>query len=165
MNTFNNGDTIEMKAIKHAEFASEETHCFEGNIYLNGKLFCRVSNDGRGGPNNYDRNVGELDSRISEEFPQHFLDFDKSWIKSNLEIWCNDQVERWLMKKDFNKAMRKGVLVIDPKDPKSIQVVSFKGKPTITARHIEFVSQKYSDHKILNAMKATEAFELYAELA
>lgn len=50
---------IELKNLKYAEFASEETACFEATVYVNGKRFCIVSNDGRGGDNRYDALRGE----------------------------------------------------------------------------------------------------------
>ena len=40
---------LEMKNIKHSEFASEETYCYQGSVYLDGKPFALVKNDGRGG--------------------------------------------------------------------------------------------------------------------
>jgi len=49
MNTVN----LTLKNFKHAEFASEETECFEATVYVDGKRFCTASNEGRGGPNNY----------------------------------------------------------------------------------------------------------------
>lgn len=44
---------IELKNVKHAKFASEETDCFEASVYIDGKKAGTVSNDGRGGPNRY----------------------------------------------------------------------------------------------------------------
>jgi hypothetical protein len=40
---------LEMKNIKHSEFASHETYCYEGSVYLDGKPFALVGNDGHGG--------------------------------------------------------------------------------------------------------------------
>jgi hypothetical protein len=45
---------ITLKNLKHAEFASEETHCYSATVYLDGKRFCLASNDGHGGPDRYD---------------------------------------------------------------------------------------------------------------
>ena len=44
---------LTLKNIKHAEFASQETHCFEATIYLHGKPAIKVENDGRGGADNH----------------------------------------------------------------------------------------------------------------
>ena len=40
---------LEMKAIKLAQFKSQETYCYEANVYLDGKPFAIVGNDGHGG--------------------------------------------------------------------------------------------------------------------
>jgi len=45
---------LTLKNVKVAQFASEETTCFEATVYVDGKKFCRVSNAGKGGPNEYD---------------------------------------------------------------------------------------------------------------
>ena len=44
---------IELKNIKYTAFQSQETHCFEASVYIDGKKAGTVSNDGRGGSNNY----------------------------------------------------------------------------------------------------------------
>ena len=40
---------LEMKAIKLAQWKSQETYCYEANVYLDGKPFAIVGNDGHGG--------------------------------------------------------------------------------------------------------------------
>ena len=40
---------ISLKSIKVYEGMSEETHCFEANLYVDNKKLGRVSNSGRGG--------------------------------------------------------------------------------------------------------------------
>ena len=52
--SFKNGDVLEIKGIKHAAFASQETHCFEGSLYLNNKRIGVVSNEGHGGCDRFD---------------------------------------------------------------------------------------------------------------
>lgn len=44
---------IQIKNLKVAEFASEETLCFQATVYVDGKPFCEASNEGRGGENNF----------------------------------------------------------------------------------------------------------------
>lgn len=41
---------IELKNVKHAAFASEETNCFSATVYVDGVKAGTVSNDGHGGP-------------------------------------------------------------------------------------------------------------------
>jgi len=40
---------IELKNLKHAEFASQETNCFTASVYIDGTLALTADNDGRGG--------------------------------------------------------------------------------------------------------------------
>lgn len=49
----NKTHTVELRGVKHAKFASEETECFEATVYINGKKEGLVRNDGKGGSNFY----------------------------------------------------------------------------------------------------------------
>ena len=44
---------IELKNFKHSEWNSEETNCFKGDLFLNGKKVGYCHNDGHGGPTSY----------------------------------------------------------------------------------------------------------------
>ena len=44
---------VELKNLKHSEFASHETNCFEATIWLNGKRAFFAQNDGHGGADYY----------------------------------------------------------------------------------------------------------------
>lgn len=44
---------IELKGLKVAEFASEETTCHEATVWIDGVRFCTVSNQGHGGPDEF----------------------------------------------------------------------------------------------------------------
>ena len=44
---------VSIKNLKFSEFASHETHCFEASVYIDGVRKGVASNDGYGGPNNY----------------------------------------------------------------------------------------------------------------
>ena len=43
---------IELKAIKHCEWQREETHSYQGRVYVDGKPMIDVGNDGHGGCEN-----------------------------------------------------------------------------------------------------------------
>lgn len=80
---------ITLKNLKYAEFASEETHCFEATVYVDGKSVGRVSNDGRGGCNTYDFDARELSEHIKaaniqvESFGMK-LTKDLDWVITDL---------------------------------------------------------------------------------
>ena len=44
---------VELRNIKHAEFASQETDCFTASVYIDGVKEGEVENSGHGGSNNY----------------------------------------------------------------------------------------------------------------
>lgn len=44
---------ITLKNVKHAEFMSHETECFQAAVYIDGEKAGTVSNDGHGGANLY----------------------------------------------------------------------------------------------------------------
>ena len=44
---------ITLKNVKHAEFMSHETECFQATVYIDGEKAGTVSNDGHGGANLY----------------------------------------------------------------------------------------------------------------
>jgi len=44
---------ISLKNVKYSEWASEETHAFEGTVYLDGEKAMKVTNDGKGAANHY----------------------------------------------------------------------------------------------------------------
>ena len=53
MNDKTDTPQITVRNLKIAEFASQETLCFEATIYVDGKRFCTASNQGHGGDNEF----------------------------------------------------------------------------------------------------------------
>ena len=177
---FKNGDVLELKGIKHAAFASQETHCYEASVYYNGKIIGVVSNEGNGGCDNFYPH-GEADSSmtkdgsyhhnknlwscigedLAKEHPQYFMEWDKSWNKMTLEIWCCNQVNKFLSAKDFNRYMKSKVVFIQPDEPKAIRYFSFKGVKKVTQQHIDHIKSKYPTYQILNDMPKAEALDLW----
>ena len=99
---------IELKNIKHSEFASEETFCYEATLYVEGKPFAQVSNDGKGGADHLyqdDRWKSKFDGAKKyqrqpysnvEEVRMQILEADQAWSKCHalLKIHCADKF-RW----------------------------------------------------------------------
>tara|TARA_R100001129_G_C5247577_1_gene227382 strand:+ start:110 stop:628 length:519 start_codon:yes stop_codon:yes gene_type:complete len=164
--TYKNGDVIELKNIKHSEFASEETHCYEASVYFNGKKIGVVSNHGHGASDDFDGDYKiwrELEVRMKSDHPQYHLEWDDSWNDMSMEIWCGEQVNRFLSHKDFKKYMKSKVVFIDPTSdkPNAVRYFSFKGVRKITQQHIDHIVSKYKDYKILNALPEAEAWKLW----
>ena len=70
---------LELKAIKHCEWQSEETNCYEGKVYVDGKPMIEVSNEGHGGCDNQypiepftHKDVEKVDKWCCDNLPKCF---------------------------------------------------------------------------------------------
>jgi len=106
---------ITLKNIKHAAFASEETHCFDATVYVDGKRAFRVSNQGHGGsdmyyPLNDKKTNGDVYAQVAEinaELEKEVLQCDGFTVNNSLEIVIGELVNQWLIDKHIKKTLKK----------------------------------------------------------
>tara|TARA_R100001440_G_scaffold16586_2_gene28133 strand:- start:1039 stop:1557 length:519 start_codon:yes stop_codon:yes gene_type:complete len=166
--TFKNGDILALRGIKHSEFASHETHCFEASVYFNGKRIGYVSNDGQGGSDNFGGDYklwDKISARLEEEHPTYYCEFTQEQSHRTMEGWVCMQVNKWLSHKDFKRTMKSKVVFTEPTsdDPKAIQVIGFKGTRKITPAHVAHIKNKYPDYQVLNDMPEADALAIWNE--
>ena len=127
---------LELKNIKHTSWASEETHCYQASLYVDGKPVAIVSNDGHGGadrdyPHGQFRpqlkdftDVGgdypSVMRKVHEYFdglppsPFSYVGADGVMIhdsmRQTLEFWCADQVNDWLSARELKSKLKKEFL-------------------------------------------------------
>ena len=153
---------ITLKNIKHSAFASQETHCFEAVLYVNGKAFATIKNEGFGGCDH----VEPIKGGFTPEFLATLKDVS-AYVKSicteeyaSLEYWCALQVNDWLMRKDLRNGLKNKVLGIGADGKvyswKKISGVTLDG--VITA-----VKAVRPDTVILNEMSEDDAFRLFKQ--
>lgn len=163
---------IELKQIKYSAWASEETSCFQANIYLNGKKVGFCNNDGKGGCTSYNRVTGISYEVIHEMetyceglppivYESNLYKDGKCVIKMTLEHYLDDLFYDYLKAKDkakMNKQMEKAILIGNNLNHR---IISFKMPlKEVWERHPEFFAQtlkesmnKYADnngYKLLN---------------
>lgn len=121
---------IEIKNVKHSEFASQETHCFQATIYLDGKRFAQVENDGHGGCDNVYPIPGaklkgkewrdKLDA-VEAELGKEIIPFDGDTyvndagiersstftLTNSLELVVGNLVNKWLQDKEIKTILRR----------------------------------------------------------
>ena len=119
---------LEMKSIKHFASGSQETYCYTAVVYLDGKPFADVSNDGHGGSDyvhphdktTYTKVKGAWGKKF-QEIDEYFASLPKQdvgkydWclegFDQKFEYWCHEQVENFLHKRDMKKAFKKYKIV------------------------------------------------------
>jgi len=115
---------LEMKAIKHFASGSEETYCYTATVYLDGKPFAMVSNDGHGGcDRDYSHDKFKGDYREYRQTMTKIDEYFKSLpntdpckyfpegLEQSFERWCSEQVTNFLYKKDVKRALKKNKVV------------------------------------------------------
>ena len=160
---------LQLKAIKHSEFASQETHCYQANLYLDGKKVGEVGNDGHGGCDNFDgdwevfRDIQAyfktLPPEIITEIGGRPVGGEPLVIGQSLENWCCNEVNTWLAAKVVKRELSKKVLFTKDGGVRYISATKAQRADTI-----EHVKSKYPEAVILNCLAIEEAIELYQKL-
>lgn len=159
-----NKPVIELKAIKHAAFASQETHCYSATLYVDGVRWGEVRNEGHGGPDMFHgvggktwENLAELDKRIAATFPP--IEFEGlAPISNTLECVCGELVNDWLYERDYKRASSRNALFIKPGEKGLFQ---FPLKGTTAEKALPVLRAKYPAYQWLADLPPAEALALY----
>ena len=159
---------LEMKAIKFSEWASEETYCYQANVYLDGKPFAMVSNDGHGGcDRDYSHNKFKGDYRATmKKVDEYFkslpntdpCDLFPEGIEQTFEQWCHDQVCTYLYRRDLKKALKKAKVVKRKDDQGKMCLWDFNIRA-----NSDIIKAKYPEAIILNDLPEDEALTIFRE--
>ena len=164
---------LELKNIKHTKWASEETHCYQAALYVDGKPVAIVSNDGHGGCDREDDHPkfkGDYRATM-KAVHDYFKTLPKTdpceWMpdgmEQQLEFWCADQVNVFLVSRELKNKMKKQVLFqkID-----QAGIFGMKLRPTVTDG--DWVKDPRSSEygrRILNDMPFADALVLWSASA
>ena len=108
---------VELKNIKYAAFASQETSCYEATIYIDGKKAGTVENNGHGGSDNV--HPWELANKIDEyakTLPFAACSFDDprtgkpAMMAQDHETIFGGLLTTWLHERDLKRAMSRRIL-------------------------------------------------------
>ena len=149
---------LELKAVKHSEWASQETNCYQATIYLEGKPFASVQNEGFGGPTSIycdHRFKGDMkDWNYKKERVNKYLqmNFEDVWdYEEAIVSWSDKALVDWLIMKDLRNAMKRKILF------KKADGKLYEAKTTIEA-----IRSQFPDAQILNDMQTQEAFRIFS---
>ena len=154
---------LSLKNIKHTAWASEETHCYQASLYVDGKPVATVSNDGRGGADRYyDHPKCVFSGRSAwcdkmQEVHEYFRSLPNTpseWspegMEQCLEFWCADQVNDWLTARELKKKLKKEFLF---QFADKVGVFAHKTRPSLIA----------DKATILNDMPFADALAIWKE--
>ena len=168
---------VTIKNLKYSEFMSQETHCFEGTVYVDGERFCYARNDGHGGCDSYDpinrtdnlwESIEALNKKLraerADEFKTHKRGDGSTFeIGPDFECLVCDAVTDALYLRDAKRCMGRKWLWLKPdgkvyecnrqkgQDPKVMQELLDKREPGSKLFHL------MEDADIVAAWKSLEA--------
>lgn len=161
---------LELKNIKHSAFASQETNCYEATLYVDGSRFAVVGNEGHGGPDRvypvagasnapaFQEKLDEINTWLAANHPAIDMSkYGQESIPCDLELWCGEQVETFLVTKDLKRLLKKVALVEGGK------VYTLKAEPSDAV--LAKVRAQYPAATILNSLPFDEALALYRQHA
>lgn len=159
---------IEIKNVKYAAFASEETHCFEATVYINGKRSFIASNDGKGGCNYYhtvngvSRDIIEQAENFCKNLP--LIKFEKYELNQDLDVYIGELLNRHLTAKELKRLLKSKVIYQRASDKSIREIAKVKPSPEIIAR---VKKQQFweDDNIVLNEITFDKALDLFMEVA
>lgn len=165
---------IELKKIHIHVGLSEETPAYTARLFVDGKHFADVSNQGHGGPDmvyspklglkqhndpDFDASLTALEKRIGETFPKRDCEWgDKTPFDESLEVLCHTAV--WLHVDQRNVKSRLSRTIMTLEDGKTY---SYKGKKT--EERMDALAKQKPTAIILNRLAFSAAWELLQQAA
>ena len=156
---------IELKNIKHSEFASHETNCYEATIYIDGKKAGIVENDGRGGGDSV--HPLELAVKIDEyakTLPKMSIGTGSNAveIEQNYETIFGDLLAEWLHAKDLKRALSRYVMFTRD-DGRLYQSAGMKKDALAKYLSEPKLPEAIKSKEILNLMPFDKALQIYKQ--
>jgi hypothetical protein len=155
---------IELKALKYSDFASQETHCFHANIYIDGKKAGWAENHGHGGMTSiHPHQLYTTIRQCTDKIPPRFVIYgDKEMsIDTSPDSYVDELVTLALHERDLKRAMKTRILftrenqVFETQKLPAAQMAADLKNPHLKDR--------LKADKILNLLPMGEALNLYAK--
>ncbi len=166
---------LTIKNVKHSDFASHETNCFECSIYWDGKKVGYASNSGQGGDTDIhftDKDAQTQAEAWEKEQPKIVTDMPKPSFQTEgtffhyrftLEGHIDNLVVEFLTKRDLVRALKTKLLVVDD-NCKPHEAFGWKLDKLHTPEHMYekvLEVQQFQNPKCLNLLPIEEALKLY----
>lgn len=165
---------VSLAKIKHAEFASEETHCFSAEVLLDGKVVALVSNDGHGGCDMWypARKGGTMTEAYAAKkliddygatFPPHVCSFEESpgvpaTLPVDADLIIGDLIEEWHRAKDQKRRIKRAQKLLATKSTYLRDGSCFTFKTIVPPEKQAQILAKYPGAEFVNDLPFEVAF-------
>ena len=166
---------FELKSVKYLSANSRDSHCFSATLYVDGKRFCRASDDGWGGQINFDtldhksvkqneiyHRVADIDAELIKEFGEKTYDRKDgstfSIPEKTLEYIVCDLVNDFLTARELKSKLAKKVVYIQ--NGQCLETQNARNKELL-GRWIEEVINEDGTEEVLNILPFDKALEAY----
>ncbi len=157
---------IELKNIKHAAFASEETCCFSASVLIDGVKEGEVSNDGHGGSHRW--HPWALAAKVEEHaktLPVEKLDIgggEMSDFQPDADTVISQLVTDWLLSKDLARHLKSRIILVsDDGKLRETQKMPPDQLAALIQDKVRLTRAFPTAAFILNAIPFDKALELY----
>lgn len=161
--TTGGGAKIELKNLKHSDFASQETYCFEASVYIDGKKAGTVSNQGCGGCHSYHPNtLYHILAKEAAKLPHHEwrLNEEVLSVAPDADTIISELVTEALTAKDLKSGMRRRILFVG--DDGSVYETQAMTAAALAVQLVrKDLYEKLKTKTILNLLPFTEALSIY----
>ena len=162
---------IELKNIKHSEFASHETNCYEATIYINGKREGVVSNDGQGGCDSVHpwQLAQEIDAYAKTLPPVVCKWIDPKTgepfvLEQTHETIFGELLNDWMLDRGLKKKLNSKILFVK-EDGKVYETKTQKPAELKLTLSIPRLAERLSAKVVLNNLPYAEAKQIYRSSA
>ena len=161
--TTGGGAKIELKNLKHSDFASQETYCFEASVYIDGKKAGTVSNQGCGGCHSYHPNtLYPLLKAEADKLPHHEwrLNDQVLSVAPDADTIISELVTEALTAKDLKSGMRRRILFVG-EDGSVFETQAMTAAALAVQLVRKDLYEKLKTKTILNLLPFPEALSIY----
>jgi hypothetical protein len=155
---------IELKNVKHSEFASHETNCYEASIYIDGKKMGYAENSGQGGTTSiYPNTLFQTLQAYAETLPPTEYDNGKHVFNQSADSVIDDLLTQWLYARDIKKAMQKRIVFI--RGQSLLETIKMDALTLQKWLQNPDLLTKLKADKVLNLLSFSEAVDIYRTMA
>jgi hypothetical protein len=155
---------IELKKFVHMKSLSEETLCYTADVYVDGKLYARVENRGRGGATTV---FVEPSMRAMEQSVNNYCQSLPPVVaygytlNMDFESYVDDLASRQVAAKELKPLLKRKILAIKPNDGMYEYKVSGN---KVTQEVIAIFQNQNPTFAVLNTMDFDKALDAFLKL-